>query len=73
MKNQEYVHSEYPRCCRYCEKGTLSFDESAVLCEKKGIIDPDDCCRQFVYDPLKRVPMEVGSSFGEFTPEDFSL
>ncbi len=73
MKNQDYVHSEHPRCCRYCENGVLSFDESAVLCEKKGIIDLDDCCKQFVYDPLKRAPMETKSTFDDYTAEDFSL
>ena len=73
MKNQEYIHSEYPRCCKYCENGSLSFDESAVLCEKKGVVDLEDYCKHFVYDPLKRVPMETESPFGSFTMEDFSL
>ena len=73
MKNQEYIHNEYPRCCKYCENGVLSFDESVVLCEKKGIVDPEDCCKRFVYDPLKRVPLERKSFIGDFTPEDFSL
>lgn len=73
MKNQEYIHSEYPKCCQYCENGTLSFDDSAVLCEKKGIVDPEDCCKKFVYDPLKRVPLEMKLSFEQYSPEDFSL
>lgn len=73
MKNQEFVHSEYPKCCFYCEKGNHSFDQSAVLCKKHGIMDPEDCCDKFVYDPLKRVPLERKSSFEGFTAEDFSL
>ncbi len=73
MKNQEYIHSDYPKCCRYCEKGSLSFDESAVLCEKKGIVGPDDCCKKFVYDPLKRVPFERKLPVGGYSTEDFSL
>ncbi len=73
MKNQEYIQSEYPKCCRYCEKGSPSFDHSATLCYRRGIMDPDDCCKQFVYDPLKRVPMEKNVNISEFSPEDFSL
>lgn len=73
MKNQEFIHSEYPKCCYYCEKGILSFDKTAVLCEKFGIMETDDCCKKFIYDPLKRIPLEKPSALTQFTVEDFSL
>ena len=73
MKNEEFIQSEYPRCCKVCEKGKLSFDHSSVLCPKMGIMDPEDCCKKFVYDPLKRVPLERKGTGFDFTAEDFSL
>ena len=73
MKNQEYIQSEYPKCCRVCEKGKLSFDASSVLCPKMGIMDPDDCCKKFIYDPLKRVPHQKKNPVSDFTSEDFTL
>ncbi|MBR4868126.1 MAG: hypothetical protein IKU10_03130, partial [Clostridia bacterium] len=59
MKNQAFVSEEYRKACRYCEWGRLSFDGSAVLCPKKGVVEPDDVCRKYVYDPLKREPMQA--------------
>lgn len=73
MKNQEFVHSEYPKCCRYCEKGEFSFDGTMVLCPKYGIMEPEDFCGKFVYDPLKRVPMDSIARSADFAPEDFVL
>jgi len=73
MKNQEYIEEEYRKACRYCEHGFLSFDQTAVLCRKKGIVQPDDVCKKYVYDPLKRVPMKTQSGTANYTAEDFSL
>lgn len=43
-----------PRCA-YCRKGR-TISEEEVACVKKGIVAPEDHCRAFVYDPLRRVP-----------------
>ena len=43
------------RVCSYCLYGA-NLDEDQILCSKKGIRSPDDKCRKFKYDPLKRVP-----------------
>ena len=73
MKNEEFIQSEYPKCCRVCEKGKLSFDQSSVLCSKMGVMDPEDCCKKFVYDPLKRVPLQPKGIDLGFSAEEFSL
>jgi hypothetical protein len=73
MKNQAFVYEEYPKACRYCEYGSLSFDEQAVLCPKKGIKELDDVCRRYVYDPLKRKPMKKPALKQVFTAADFEL
>jgi hypothetical protein len=73
MKNQGFISEEYRKACRYCERGECSFDGSVVLCPKKGLMDPDEVCRKYVYDPLKRTPMQPKSPTSDFTAEDFSL
>ena len=71
MKNSEFTNKN-EKVCRLCEHGRLSTDKTAVVCIKKGIVDPNGKCGKYVYDPLKR---ETKSSvgIGEFSPEDFAL
>ena len=73
MKNQEFVSEEYRKACKYCERGRLSFDGRFVLCPKRGIMSPEDCCRKYVYDPLKYTPMQPTLPKQTFSAEDFSL
>lgn len=73
MKNQAYIHEDYPKACGFCERGSLSFDGTAILCCRKGIMDPEDCCRRFVYDPLKRIPKRLSLPSDDYCPEDFTL
>ncbi len=73
MKNKDYISNEYPRSCRFCEKGRPSFDGSAVLCPRRGILSPDDCCKKYVYDPLKRKPPVASPKTSGLSPEDFTL
>ena len=58
--------------CGYCIFGRLAPDEKSVLCEKKGILDKDDSCKKFNYDPLKRIPQKA-PVMQKFTKEDFEL
>ncbi len=71
MKNSEFTNKN-EKVCRLCEHGRLSTDKSAVVCMKKGIVDPDGKCRKYVYDPLKR-DAKTPVDFGKFTAEDFAL
>lgn len=73
MKNRKFIREDYPKACRYCETGRLSFDGAAVLCHRKGVLSPDDACSRFVYDPLKREPKRPAAPAAHFQPEDFSL
>ena len=54
MKNNN--QNEMPRFCMYCEHSTLINDKDNVLCDKKGIVNAEYCCKRYFYDPLKRVP-----------------
>ena len=73
MKNQGFISEEYRKECRYCEHGKLSFDGTAVLCPKRGIVAPDHLCKKYVYDPLKYTPMQPTLPKQTFSAEDFSL
>ena len=58
--------------CIYCETGVISADGSAVLCTKKGVMQPDSYCKKFRYDPLKRTP-DTLKLRSDFSADDFSL
>ncbi len=49
-------HTEITKKCALCEVGRLSADGKSVFCEKKGVMEPNDKCGRFKYDPLKREP-----------------
>ena len=73
MKNKAFVQEEYPKACRYCEHGRISSDGKSVLCPKKGILLPDDVCRRYIYDPLKRKPMKRTRGNEQYSLSDFEL
>lgn len=58
--------------CSYCQKAKPSVRHGVMLCSKKGIVPPDFSCKNFVYDPLKRVPHGRAKPM-QFSPEDFAL
>ena len=62
-----------PRSCEYCSYSTV-LNEEQILCSKKGIVLPDNKCRKFLYDPVKRVPAKAKAlDFSKYSTEDFSL
>ena len=61
------------RACAYCVYGAKA-DEDAILCSKKGLRMPDEKCRKFKYDPIKRIPMKAKAlDFSKYDERDFSL
>lgn len=59
-------------CCAICAHGTKAADSDLILCEKKGILQPDFKCRKFKYDPLRRQP-KMMPELPVFTFDDFKL
>ena len=61
-----------PRCA-YCAHGS-AVNEREVACSRRGVVDGNDHCRHFRYDPLRRVPPRHASLDPKaHSPEDFSL
>jgi len=61
-----------PRCA-YCARGA-KLDDDSVLCVKRGCVPLSHACRNFRYDPLKRVPPKLAlPDFSRLDQEDFTL
>ena len=58
--------------CRICVVGRMAPDGMSIRCTKKGIMNPDDKCFHFKYDPLKRVPRKK-PKLTEHNPEEFEI
>ncbi len=71
MSNSVF-NQKLPRSCEYCIHGhKLSFSGD-VICRKHGLADKRNYCKDYKYDPLKRVPKkpQIGDNY---KPEDFKL
>jgi len=61
--------------CSYCCFGERIGDDE-VACSRHGIVTPDNRCRKFRYDPLKREPehpvflSKTVSSLSDFSLDD---
>lgn len=61
------------KICAYCARSGQT-DSETLLCPKRGFVSPDNHCRHFRYDPLKRKPSRSKLvDFGQFKEEDFKL
>ena len=59
------------RSCAYCSRA-VKIDEDTMVCVKRGVVCPEDACRRFRYDPLKRIPFRQ-PRLQKYKPEDFVL
>ena len=60
--------------CEYCRHGESIPKSLEIACRKHGIMSPDNRCRSFSYDPLRRVPdAPVSFKPGDFSEDDFSI
>lgn len=48
--------NDYQKICLFCESASILKGGNGILCKYKGIVDEDNTCRKYVYDPLKRQP-----------------
>ena len=61
------------RSCSYCRRGT-SVGKDQILCVKCGIVSACYSCRNFRYDPCKRIPPKIKAlDFQKYQDVDFSL
>lgn len=59
-------------CCRYCQFGENTKDNTLILCPKNGVMNPESNCKKFIYCPLKRIPKRA-RPLQQFSQSDFDL
>ena len=59
MKQKIIDEKKYPKKCANCFYGRTPLDNSSVLCEKKGVVDPESKCRHYQYDPPQKNSAEA--------------
>lgn len=59
--------------CLYCEHGKKIMATDDIICQKKGIVKPDYCCKKFKYTPINRIPPKKIAISNVYTKEDFEF
>lgn len=61
------------RCCAYCKHAGAAGGDR-MLCARRGLVSPQDQCRAFSYDPLRRTPRRAKApDFQALGEKDYSL
>ena len=58
--------------CEYCCYSKRLTAPEEMLCSKQGVVRSNYSCKQFKYNPLKRIPKKTISA-GEYSKSDFSI
>ncbi|HRR76829.1 MAG TPA: hypothetical protein P5191_08460 [Ruminococcus sp.] len=69
----KYFDKKITPKCDYCQYGKRSNAGNKILCEKKGLVDPNYSCNNFNYSPLKRIPVKQLNFVGSLADEDIYI
>ena len=69
----KYFDKKIPAKCDYCQFGKRSNAGNKIICEKKGLVDPNYSCGSFIYSPLKRIPVKQLNFVGSLADEDIYI
>ena len=72
-KKTYYFNKAIAPSCSYCQFGKRTKDGGRILCEKQGLMEENQSCKQFVYAPLKRIPVKQLKIEGALTEEELYL
>ena len=72
-KKTYYFDRQIAPSCSYCQFGKRTKDGGRILCEKQGLMEADQSCKQFIYAPLKRIPIKQLKIEGALTEEEMYL
>ena len=72
MSDKKFFDRSIRPACAYCAHARQISGGAEIFCIKKGVCKPEDSCRRYSYDPLKRVPKACGIG-RDYSPEDFKL
>lgn len=69
---KKMFNKDLPKKCEYCLNATPLGSNNEMVCKIRGIVNSDDLCRRYKYDPLKREPKKQIIS-SDYSPEDFII
>jgi len=72
-KKTYYFDKNIAPSCSYCQFGTRTKDGGRILCDRQGLMEADQSCKQFIYAPLKRIPTKQLKIEGALTEEEMYL
>ncbi|MBR0486000.1 MAG: hypothetical protein IJJ69_14690 [Oscillospiraceae bacterium] len=72
-KKTYYFDKNIAPSCSYCQFGKRTKDGGKILCEKQGLMEETQSCKQFIYAPLKRIPNKQLKIEGALTEEEMYL
>lgn len=65
--------ADIPAKCTYCSH-SHPLTPQQVVCQRKGIMSAGSSCKNFRYDPLRRIPPRPKKAdFSTYTSDDFLL
>ena len=70
MRHKIFNVKENKKCCNCLLSSTI--EDTVIICKKHGVVNKDDRCRHFKYDPLKREP-ELPPETLKYSKKDFEL
>lgn len=73
FKKGNYFDKSIAAKCDYCKFGKRAKDGNKIICEHRGLVDPNNSCGKFDYSPLKRIPVKQLNFVGSLADDDIYI
>lgn len=73
FKKGNYFDKSISAKCDYCKFGKRAKDGNKIICEHRGLVDPNNSCGKFDYSPLKRIPVKQLNFVGSLADDDIYI
>lgn len=73
FKKGNYFDKSITAKCDYCKFGKRAKDGNKIICEHRGLVDPNNSCGKFDYSPLKRIPVKQLNFVGSLADDDIYI
>lgn len=73
FKKGNYFDKSITAKCDYCKFGKRAKDGNKIICEHRGLVDPNNSCGKFEYSPLKRIPVKQLNFVGSLADDDIYI
>lgn len=73
FKKSNYFDKSIVAKCDYCSFGKRAKDGNKIICEHRGLVDPNNSCGKFDYSPLKRIPVKQLNFVGSLADDDIYI